>query len=232
MNNTNPRSRRAARRKKAAAPLGMTVFVLAGVGLAAVAFAVVGMVRGLLDDSDKMAQYESFIRPVVMMDPVPFKGIENVEEGMLLQSSLWAVLLGEGRSGYSYDDAGLLLVPSSDVDVAAATLFGPSVKLTHQTFDDYDASYLFDPELSVYRVPVVAKVAYSPKVESIAKDGADGLILTVGYVAPGNIWTTGTKASQTEPTPDKYLYYDLAKWDKGYYIKSVRDIDENAPPRS
>ncbi len=79
----------------------------------------------------------------------------------------------------------MLLVPSSDVDVAAAQLFGPSVRVIHRSFDDLDASYLFDPEIAAYRVPIVGKVAYSPSIRAITKTDS-GLTLRVGYIAPGN----------------------------------------------
>ncbi|MEG2175032.1 MAG: hypothetical protein RR135_06075 [Oscillospiraceae bacterium] len=223
----NNRIRRT-RRRRIAGPLGILLFVLAIIGLMAVILWVGHLAVSLFDDSAAAARYEKFVQPVVMMDPVPFARIENIDEITLLQSSLWGALLGENRGNYAQDDNGLLLIPSSDVDVAAARLFGPSVRLNHQTFDDYDVSYLFDPEISAYRVPYVAKVAYSPKVVSIDKKG-DTISLKVGYVSPGNILSTSMAGEngQKGPLPDKYMYYDLQNGEDGYYIKAVRDL-ENA----
>ncbi|MEG2203737.1 MAG: hypothetical protein RRY21_01115 [Oscillospiraceae bacterium] len=223
---------RAARRRRAAGPVGAAFLVLAAVGLIAVVMLCVHVVRGWMDQSDKMARYEQFVLPVVMMDPVPFTNVKNIDEALLLQSSLWAALLGDSRDSYTYDENGLLLVPATDVDVAAAKLFGPEVALIHHTFDDYDASYLFDPEISSYRVPLIAKVAYSPRGESITKNGEITTLL-VGYIAPGNIWSTDMQSNKkNEPAPDKYMYYDLKKGEAGLSISAVRDIDENAPPKS
>lgn len=222
-----------AQRRKIATVIGGLFIILATVGLVSVVIWGFDVVSGLFDNSAKRAQYESFISPVVMMDPVPYSRVENLDQNLVLQSSLWAALMGENRGAYTYDDNGLLLVPSSDVDVAAVKLFGPNVTITHQSFDDNDASYLFDPEISAYRVPSINKVAYSPSIADISKKG-DIITLTVGYVAPGNIWSTDpqTDSDDNTPAPEKSMYYTLTKWDQGYYISSVSDIDSNALPIS
>ena len=220
-------------RKKRAKPLGTALFLLALVGLIAVVFLLKGVVGSILGQNDKSEQYEKFITPVVMMDPVPFNNIQNTDDQFILQTSLWAALLGENRANYSYDENGMLLVPSTELDVAAVRLFGPACVVNHRTFDDYDASYLFDTEINAYRVPLIGKVAYSPKVEAITKSG-DTTTLRVGYIAPGNIWTTDVldKKGNQERVPDKYMYYDLVKGEGGLYIKSIRDVESEFPARS
>lgn len=190
-------------------------------------------VMEMFDNSGELERFESFISPVVMMDPAPFTTVENLDDDALLQSSLWAALTGENRSAYTYDENGLLLVPASDVNVAAAKLYGPETHIVHRSFDDTDASYLFDPEISAYRVPSVNKVAYSPSITSMQKNG-DSIVLTVGYVAPGNIWTTepADGSENSEPTPEKYMLYTLTKSEQGYYISSLDYLDANAAPIS
>ncbi|WMJ83588.1 hypothetical protein ACS3UN_11020 [Oscillospiraceae bacterium LTW-04] len=231
-NSKRPR-RSPAQRRRIATIIGGAFVAFAAVGLFSAMLWGADVIGGLFDNSAKRARYESFISPVVMMDPVPFSRVENVEQNLLLQSSLWAALMGENRGAYTYDENGLLLVPSSDVDVAATKLFGPNVVLTHQSFEDYDASYLFDPEISAYRVPSINKVAYSPAITDIDKKG-DTISLTVGYVAPGNIWSTDPQTGEDsdQPTPEKYMLYTLTKWDQGYYISAVGDVDTGEQPRS
>ncbi|MFV0498036.1 MAG: hypothetical protein ACK5L0_07735 [Candidatus Fimivivens sp.] len=234
MKRTNAKrsQRTPAQRRKMATIIGGAFVACAIIGLFSTMFWGADFIGGLFDNSDKRARYESFISPVVMMDPVPFSRVENIEQNLLLQSSLWAALMGENRGAYAYDENGLLLVPSSDVDVAATKLFGPNVVLTHQSFDDYDASYLFDPEISAYRVPAINKLAYSPAITDINKKG-DTVSLTVGYVAPGNIWSTDPQSGDTDlPTPEKYMLYTLTKWEEGYYISAVGDIDMGVPPQA
>ena len=220
----------AARRRRLSAPLGAAFLFLAAVGLVAGVLFSVGSVRKILDPTAKYERYARFIGPVVMMDPVPFSRVENIEQNVVQQAALWAALTGENRESYTYDDTGMLLVPASDVDVAAVKLFGPTVQIVHRSFDDTDASYLFDPEIQSYRVPLVAKLAYSAEVVGLEKQG-DNITLTVGYIAPGNIWSTDVQSDQGSAViPEKYMYYDLTKWSEGYYISAVRDV-ENLPSR-
>ena len=222
-----------ARRRRAAPFIGATFILFALIGVFSVGMVCFNSIADLFDNSDEAERFENFISPVVMMDPAPFTTVENIEDDLLLQSSLWAALTGENRGAYTYDENGLLLVPSSDVNVAAAKLYGPTVHIIHRSFDDTDASYLFDPEISAYRVPSVNKVAYSPSITSMQKNG-DIIVLNVGYVAPGNIWTTepANAGKSNEPTPEKYMLYTLTKWDQGYYISSVDYVDAAAAPMS
>ncbi len=226
MNHTKRTHSGMSRRRKLSAPLGAAFLALSAIGLVAVILFTVRSVQNVLDPTAKYHRYASFISPVVMMDPVPFSRVENIEQNVLQQASLWAALTGENRESYTYDDTGMLLVPASDVDVAAVKLFGPNVRIEHRSFDDTDASYLFDPEIQSYRVPLIAKLAYSPDVVGISKKG-DSITLTVGYVAPGNIWSTDIQSDKgTAVIPEKYMYYDLTKWSEGYYISAVRDVED------
>lgn len=220
------RLRTRAGRSRKTAPMGGIFLVLALVGLIAVVIWSVNFTKGFLDNSAEVERFEQFITPVVMMDPVPFNRIENAEESLILQSSLWAALLGENRANYTYDEVGMLLVPASDVEVAARSLFGPYVTITHRTFDDNETSYMYDPEIGAYRVPLVAKIAYTPKIEELTKK-ADTITLKVGYVAPGNIWSSQQQTESGEPVPDKYMLYELAKGEDGYYVAAVKDTEEN-----
>jgi len=54
----------------------------------------------------------------------------------------------------------------------------------------------------------------------------------VGYVAPGNMWTTVVLDEEGDPEPEKYMIYEMHKNGENYFIKAVRDIDPDAPPVS
>jgi len=221
-----------AQRRTVATIVGAVFVLFAAWGMISAIVYTCKSISGLFDDSADKARYESFISPVVMVDPAPFTMVENLEDELLLQSVMWAALTGENRGVYTYDDVGLLLVPASDLDVAAVKLYGPDVNIVHRSFDDKDASYLYDPEISAYRVPSISKVAYSPYVEEVTK-GSDGKItLKVGYVAPGNMWSTDVTEESDTPKPEKYMLYTLAKWDQGYYVSSVSYVNPDAAPMS
>ena len=135
--------------------------------------------------------------------------MKQLDEEFLLKTSLWATLL-ENKTKYSYDEFGYLLVPASDLDVAAKSLYGSGITLEHRSFSEgYDA-YNYDEESKTYYVPVLGQTAgYVPKVVEILKSG-DTYTLIVGYVAPTTLWNVSEDGS-AESVPDKYLYYDLVK---------------------
>lgn len=216
-------------KKRTAKNLGRFCIVLALIGLVSLVIVFKDYTNRIVNNRDEMVKYEKFIQPVVMMDPVPFDSIQYVDQQLIKQSAMWFSLLGENRESYTYDENGMILVPATDLDVSAQKLFGEGVIINHETFDDYDATYLFDPDIAAYRVPLVAKVSYSAYVESVEKT-PEKIILKVGYVTPGNIWTSDS--DDNEINVDKYMFYDLSKSPEGVYISAIRDIDESAPAKS
>lgn len=219
-------------RRSFALPLAIVSYVLMLVGLVAVVTWGVGLVQGLLNRTAAKQEYEQLISPVVMTDPIPFEDITTADNDFILEASLWAALTGSNRENYTYDDMGLLLVPASDVSVAATRLFGPTVTVEHQSFEDVDGTYLYDPEIAAYRVPSITKSAYSPSVTEISKNG-DEILLTVGYVAPGNVWSTQQQTTSGDPTPEKYMVYRLLKASDGSrYVAAVRDTDRSTTANS
>lgn len=220
------------KRNPLALKLGYGIFALALIGSLAVLTGAYRLLNSILDNTKEVEKYQNYLRPVVMFDPVPFSTPENADPNFVLQAAMWSALLGENRNNYAYDDIGLVIVPASDLDVEAAKLFGPKIKLTHRTFDDYEASYLYEHDIKAYHVPIVQKVSYSPKVEKIVKKG-NSIVLTVGYVPPANIWTTDITKDTNTVAPDKYMNYEIVKDKKsGDYIKAVRDIEATQAPRS
>jgi len=221
----------AARRRRAALPVAIISYALMLVGLVAVVLWAVGVVRGIAANTSKREEYEDFIRPIVMMDPIPFDDISEADPAFVREAALWAALSDKKRDSYAVDDLGLLLLPATDVNVAAAKLFGPDASVEHMSFEDLDGTYLYDPEIAAYRVPAISKNADSPLVESVSREG-DTTVLRVGYVAPGTIWTTQRKDSDGRILPEKTMLYRLAKTKDSYYVDAVLDVDAAAAPIS
>ncbi len=215
------------RRNRYAAPIGGVFILLCLVGFVSVIMLCFNLTKNVLDNSGKKHEYEAMLLPVVMFDPPPFEGAENFDELSLLQSSIWATLLGEGRGKYQEDDNLMLIVPASDVDVTAHNLFGPNAAITHNTFGDYEITYLYDSKTKSYHVPVDAMTpAYTPRVEEIEKKG-DNLLLRVGYIPPSSVLDIAftEKGLSSDPEPVKYMIYELHKGKNGYYIFAIRDVE-------
>ena len=153
------------RRHKYVAPVGIVFLLLAAVGLVTVCVFCVRFTQRLLDNSAEKARFEQVITPVLMLDPVPFGSAADADPLFLLQSSLWSALLGDKRESYqaNEDSLGRIPVPASDVDVAAARLYG-DVKLEHQSFTvNYVDNYVYDEDTKTYYVQVTGQVGlYTP----------------------------------------------------------------------
>lgn len=228
-----PRKKRGKHRY--AAPVGGAYILLALIGVIAVIYGAVQLYGKLTDNSKLLRQIERQIQPVMMFDPVPFDNIQDVDNKVLVKTSIWSCMYSDKRGSYTYDDNGMILIPVSDVEVAAVKLYGPEVKLTHTSLDEDGISYTYDAENNVYRVPMMAQGGYyTPMVVDMQKNG-DVYEVTVGYVAPGASWTTTEDGDSYTPTPDKYMIYRMKKEDGEYYIVGIKDpgeapVDTTTPP--
>ncbi len=208
-----------------AVALGVVFTLLAVIGLVAVVVYTLNLTKGMMDNTKQRGAFEKDLLPVVMFDPVPFEQPTDVEPLALLQSSLWATLLGEKRGSFQYDEMRLLIVPASDVDVAAAKLFGPDVKLEHQSFGDYAINYIYDETLNAYHVPLTGEVGYyTPRVDKIVRKG-DSFVLTVAYIPPSNVWTIGQGQTRDEMAADKVMLYEMKRNSGNYYLTAIRDVE-------
>ena len=218
-----------------AAPVGGAYILLALIGVIAVIYGAVQLYGKLTDNSKLLRQIERQIQPVMMFDPVPFDNIQDVDNKVLVKTSIWSCMYSDKRGSYTYDDNGMILIPVSDVEVAAVKLYGLEAKLTHTSLEEDGISYTYDAENNVYRVPMMAQGGYyTPMVVDMQKNG-DVYEVTVGYVAPGASWTTTEDGDSYTPTPDKYMIYRMKKEDGEYYIVGIKDpgeapVDTTTPP--
>ncbi len=218
------------RKHKYVATIGAVLITLSIIGAIALCGTLINLAARVLDNTNQKEAFAWKVYPLLMLDPANFEDPNQLEDVFILKTSLWATLL-ENRLKYDYDENGMLLVPASDLDVAAKSLYGESVTLKHQTFSEgYDFFYLYDEETNIYSVPISGQTAsYVPKVVEIKRSG-DIYTLIVGYVAPTTLWNV-TEDGSGQSVPDKYLYYDLEKIGyKDYIIKAVRSIPEDELP--
>lgn len=207
------------------AAIGAVLIALAIVGAISVVSLGVRLVGRILDNTDQKEAFEWKIYPVLMLDPATFDDPAKLDEVFLLKTAMWSTLL-ENRNIYTYDGNGMLIVPASDLDVAAKKLYGDAVTLKHQTYvEEYEYYYIYNESTNSYSVPVSSQTAgYTPKVAKITKNG-DIYTLIVGYVEPTTLWNVSENGASTESVPSKYLYYDLQRVKGGnFIIKSVRNI--------
>ena len=212
-------------RNRHAAPIGLVFIVLCIIGLGTVFNWCYGLTRNLADNTAQKTKYEQMLLPVVMFDPPDFTDPTTCDNEFLLQSSLWACMLGERRGSYEFDEYGRMVIPAADVDAQAASLFGPDVKLEHKTIGDMENAYQYDSDIVSYHVPIIAMTGCAtPRVEKIAME-QDSCQLTVGYVPPTTVLSINYDSKgNLEESPSKYMLYELRKNGKDFYLYSVSTI--------
>ncbi len=214
------------RRNRAAAPVGALVLALAAAGIAALIWVGINLTQQIYDNSREKERFAQIVQPMLMFDPPSFQDVTMLDNRVLLESALWATMLGEKRETYPFDAQSNLMVPASDVDVAAARFFGPQVTLEHMSFpSDFGISYTYNEPTKTYLVPVASATAlYTPRVDEIERNG-DEYDLLVGYIPPGTVWTS-TGADGATPDPHKYMVYRLRKVGAYYQLIAI----EEPPP--
>ncbi len=214
-----------AQKKRSTVMAGAVVLGFAVIGVITVISVVIGLIASIFDNSVEKERFKQFIKPVVMVDPVAFSSASTADEHALLMSSMWNLLMNVGEdTAYPEDEFGMMIIPSSDLDVSASNLFGSDVKLSHQTFGNTSITFEYDSENSSYIVPPMGyTVQYEPRVDKIRRRGKT-YTLTVAYISSGSTLTQNTG----ENDYDKLMYYVLEKTGKDkYIIKEIRDYNEN-----
>ncbi|MBQ6707505.1 MAG: hypothetical protein IJM97_00995 [Clostridia bacterium] len=199
--------------------IGFIVMLFAVIGVVVSIVFIVGKISDAADNSEKKAEYEAFLAPVVMNDPTPFDDITLADTSQLIEASIWS-LMGDNLSPdkYTYSDGGIL-IPQSDVEKAFEKLFGNEVTPEHKTVNEY---FVYDETQKGYLIPVTGVLPiYTPKVCSISKFSKI-TTLTVGYLRSSD-WETDENSKLIEPQPSKYVKISLSEKDGKYHIISLQD---------
>ena len=216
-------------RRRARQALGLLVAVLVLVGAVTVVRAGVRTVANLFDDTQQRQEYEDKIEGLVLFDPVPFDGIENIDDLTLREAAVWGCVYSiqetqGGFDNYNTDpDTEQLLLPSVDVDAYLAKLVGPSFKMTHKSFEMDDMTVEFDETTQCYKIPVTGSVGiYRATVTRLFKK--DGLLhVTVGYIPTQSVDDSILNAASDTPT--KYMDYLFSRQSGSWYLTGLTESE-------
>lgn len=216
-------------RRRARQALGLLVAVLVLVGAVTVVRAGVRTVANLFDDTQQRQEYEDKIEGLVLFDPVPFDGIENIDDLTLREAAVWGCVYSiqetqGGFDNYNTDpDTEQLLLPSVDVDAYLAKLVGPSFKMTHKSFEMDDMTVEFDETTQCYKIPVTGSVGiYRATVTRLFKK--DGLLhVTVGYIPTQSADDSILNAASDTPT--KYMDYLFSRQSGSWYLTGLTESE-------
>lgn len=216
-------------RRRARQALGLLMAVLVLVGAVTVVRAGVRTVANLFDDTQQRQEYEDKLEGLVLFDPVPFDGIENIDDLTLREAAVWGCVYSiqetqGGFDNYNTDpDTEQLLLPSVDVDAYLAKLVGPSFKMTHKSFEMDDMTVEFDETTQCYKIPVTGSVGtYRATVTRLFKK--DGLLhVTVGYIPTQSADDSILNAASETPT--KYMDYLFSRQSGSWYLTGLTDSE-------
>ena len=224
------------RRRRRRQVIGFFVCVLAVIGLISVISGGARLVRRATDDSAERSAYEQRLTYVVMLDMLPFDSLSGANQFDLLESCIWAALFKGDSTLYERDDVGALLLPSAEVDLYAAQLFGPDYKLKHTTFESEGMTFLYDDETARYTIPVTGQVGnYTPSVVEISGTKTVKRV-SVGYLRP---YASATDFASNRDVNKPVKYYDYLftrAADGNYYLTSmeesawVSDVEPESDP--
>ena len=216
-------------RRRGRQALGLLITILVLVGFVTVLRAGVGLVANLFDDTAQKQEYEDKLEGLVLFDPMPFDGIENIDDLTLREAAVWGCIYNiQGTQGgfdnYNTDpDTEQLLLPSVEVDAYLARLVGPSFKLTHRSFEMEDMTIEFDESSQCYKIPVTGTVGYYRAVVTRLFKRSGQLHVTVGYIPTSS--TDDSIINQSSDTPTKYMDYLFQRQSGSWYLTGLTESE-------
>ena len=213
-------------RRRRRQALGLVMAVLLVIGIFTVLGAGYKLLASLFDNTKQMEEYQDKLEGLVMFDPLPFDGIENIDDLTLREAAVWGCIYSiqetQGNfDNYAHDpDTEQLLLPAVDVDAYLARLVGPSFQLTHKSFEMDDMTVEFDENSQCYKIPVTGVVGYyRAQVTKMFKEGGK-LHVTVGYIP---INSEGDLISTQSDTPTKYMDYLFERTSGSWYLTGLTE---------
>ena len=216
-------------RRRGRQALGLLITILVLVGFVTVLRAGVGLVANLFDDTAQKQEYEDKLEGLVLFDPMPFDGIENIDDLTLREAAVWGCIYNiqetqGGFDNYNTDpDTEQLLLPSVEVDAYLARLVGPSFKLTQRSFEMEDMTIEFDESSQCYKIPVTGTVGYYRAVVTRLFKRSGQLHVTVGYIPTSS--TDDSIINQSSDTPTKYMDYLFERQSGSWYLTGLTESE-------
>ena len=214
--------------------LGLVLLLFAAFGIYEAVHLTVDKVSSLRDGSARYAEYETFLKPFVVIDPAPFDDVRSADATDLLDASISALIQNSDKIN-TYDvfegEITGLLVPQADVEAYFVQLFGNEVQMAHQSVSDSCYNVIYNSERKAYIIPITSvDPLYTPKVFDAEKTGSS-VTLTVGYII-GSEWAQLERGNYTAPEPAKYMKITLREDGSSYHIGSLRNSEavETAEP--
>lgn len=200
------------------------IIVMSIIGIASTIRFGVNTVNEIVNQTALKNEIALFLYPVVTVDPPEFSETDEIPTSVVIESSLWRIILMGENGNYEKLYNTYMYVPAVDVEFAARTLYGSSVKIQHQTVGSTSTAFTYVESSNSYLVPISPRyTAYSPVVTEISSVG-ELFTVTVDYMPPTALAIEGIKLQNTTT---KTMVYTLSKSKNNMTIHSVKNETES-----
>ena len=190
-------------RYRFAAWIGLTVILLAIVGLISIIVLGVNLIRNAMDNTDLMNALHDQAYPLTYHQPEEFDSTKDADQALLLRAACFSIVKKEEvrqmrESGenftekYKTDEYARYIVSASEVTAEYQRLFGKAAKPTFQNIGSDNQKYAqfeYDKEKNCMYLPgpyVTSTSAYETLADDIRLRG-DTARVRIGYVLKSNL---------------------------------------------
>lgn len=196
------------------AVFGLFLLVFSIIGICATAFKISDMIAAQKDNSEQLAYFADFVKPLVAGDTPIFDGASSLNEDVIIASACWDIIFNPSIH-YEYT-SGTYKVSYIDIDRRITKLFGSGLNYTHKTVGDIELTFEYNEDSGMYSIPAYPRSpAYYPEVSAVTAV-QNGMELTVKYRLPITNWIGSLD------TVEKTMIYTVVPVENGYNITAVR----------
>ena len=163
-------------RRRGRQALGLLVAILVVVGFVTVLRAGVGAVANLFDDTAQKQEYEDKLEGLVLFDPMPFDGIENIDDLTLREAAVWGCIysIQETQGGFdNYNTDSWYLTGLTESETKAESTDSTSAASLPEPMAESDVQ---DAILATAGSDAADSAASAVEPETQAENGADSAV--------------------------------------------------------
>lgn len=199
------------------------IIVMSVIGIVSTVQFGVNTVNEIVNQTALKNEIALFLYPVVTVDPPEFADTDKIPSSVVIESAVWRIILMGDNNNYEKLYNTYMYVPAVDVEFAARTLYGSSVKIQHQTVGSTSTAFTYIENSNSYLVPISPRyTAYSPVVTKVSSVG-ELYTVTVDYMPPTALAIEGIKL---ENSTTKTMVYTLSKSKNNMTIHSAKNETE------
>ncbi len=197
------------------------VIIMSVIGVISSVSFISGIISNIANRTELKNELALFLYPIVSVDPPDCDSPEDLPSTIIIESSIWKIILTGDNSNYSKQYNTYMYVPAIDVEFSVRSIFGSSVEIKHQTVGTADMAFTYIEDMNSYLVPINPHyTAYSPRITEVTNVG-DLYTVTVEYIEPSALAVEGI---EFENSAVKTMIYTLIKKKGETTLRSIRNI--------